>query len=647
MLNPLNQNKSSIMDISTNATSLSASSSADDQNAQAAASLQLLLREDRLLVDHGLTQSKNPDQVAFPYAAALLAEDEDTSSAKHRADAALQDVERKLALVESLAVKLSRTSPEAVAGHLLRLHGHHISGAGADSTADKDPTFSATNGSTLHAVRERADRLERQSETLENVAKRVENSLQRGLDRMDTACTKLERTLTLSSSLKMILRAQFEAAKLQNYDLDDLRDLTRAAKSVSILEDLLSKEEMKTPIEVVERLKPQATSTARAVREAAAVLLERYSEGSAVPQLGATLQVYFQLGELPQAVWKAVGFAHDKAVAATSRLWSPSLLAGLNDQAKKQVKDSRMVNKKLVQLRSELADTWRSELAEATTSVRNLQRVLLGRSDAETRKGFMAVVAEADVPSEYIQQPGEAFSLFALFWGRYCRSLADIIEDVMLQDHGKLVPDVAALYPAIRRVSIELVAQLQESLSPFEDSGTDKFKILGGTFVGLSPTAGNEDNPQSADTWTHQETTSAPAGFARGSSSALASVVFLSSEWKTLSGEFGLYPLQRAFVEACTARLCQPLQYMFPENIALDDDGVPVSTGLSLLPTKYDISRFDETIRQELSLSDPKEGGGEYTLVTMIADCIGKISHSVLSFFIRNCSLTSLFLQSL
>jgi hypothetical protein len=85
----------------------------------------------------------------------------------------------------------------------------------------------------------------------------------------------------------------------------------------------------------------------------------------------------------------------------------------------------------------------------------------------------------------------------------------------------------------------------------------------------------------------------------------------------------GLYLLQQTFIQACNERLCAPLQYMFPEkDVTLGDDSALISSGLSLLPSKYDVQRFDENIRQELSLADPREGGGDLTLVTMIAECV-------------------------
>ena len=133
----------------------------------------------------------------------------------------------------------------------------------------------------------------------------------------------------------------------------------------------------------------------------------------------------------------------------------------------------------------------------------------------------------------------------------------------------------------------------------------------------------------SADSWT--VTKNANGNEASSSSSAMGtntattsmSVVFSSPEWSTLQGnqasQKGLFRLQVAFLEASTERLCAPLQYMFSENVTIDDTGNAISH-LPLLPSKYDIQRFDSIIRQELALADPREGGGDLTCVTMIAE---------------------------
>eukprot|EP00977_Amphora_coffeiformis_P004723 scaffold1007_cov176-Amphora_coffeaeformis.AAC.29 len=647
----------------------------------ATASLQLLLREDPLLQQYGLTDStKTADQVAFQYAATLLQTDSTSSTSRTAAaQQALQDVERKLALVESLAVKLSRTSPEAVAGPFLRWHGYYVnpmeqqqqqqsSAGGETATSSAITTTTTTNNNTLSSVRDRADRLERQSEVLQGVAKRVEGSLQRGLDRMSTACLRLERVLELSQTLKRLLRFHFEWRKVQNYDLDDTRDLTRAAASVAVLEDLLTQPEWHggAAVQALQHWKPAAEQMARAVRHAAAQLLQQQcnstTDGHHNPtmspyHLSATLQVYFSLQELPAAVWQAVDQQHALAEAATRELWSPQRLQQFTEQARRgggsipsggsSSKDPRSITKRLQQVRLEAAESWAAAVTAAAMQVQQLQRVLQYKTDPTTRRGFYQVVAVAPVPPSYAVDGSKAsptstsnFSLFGLFWKRYCRTLGQILEQILTTDTAA----ADALYPAVRGVAKDMIGRFQEvatsTTTTSVEEGARKTGILGGPLqdwgVSSTPTTGgNSDNPQAApDSWTRGEKTlsSTTNASSTGNSSKLLGsaaslAIFQSSEWNDLQGTdkhpHGLYRLQQAFVEACTARLCEPLQYLFPENITLDDHGVPMSGGaLSLLPSKYDIQRFDDNIRQELSLADPREGGGDLSSVTMICACV-------------------------
>ena len=630
----------------------------------ATASLQLLLREDPLLQQYGLTDpTRTANQVSFPYAATLLQSTTTTttttsSNRTAAAQQALQDVERKLALVESLAVKLSRTSPEAVAGPFLRWHGHLIATTAAAGTSDgSDGTATATTATTntttntLSSVRDRADRLERQSEVLEGVARRVEGSLQRGLDRMSVACLRLERVLSLSQTLKRLLRFHFEWRKVQNYDLDDTRDLTRAAAAVAVLEDLLTQPEWhdgQPRVQALQHWKPAAVSMATAVRQAAAVLLQQQTAGHKnntadnAYHLSATLQVYFSLQELPMAVWQAVDQLSDTAEAATRDLWSAPRLQGLVEQARRggNSKDPRSVNKRLQQYRLHAAEAWAAEVTAAAAAVQQLQRVLQYKTDPTTRRGFLQVVAAAAVPAAYATDanPDGAttnFSLFGLFWKRYCRTLGHILEQILATDTAA----ADALYPAVRGVAKDMIGRFQEvatmtSSTNNLEEGAHKTGILGGSLQdwGVSTTT-TAENPQAPpDAWTRGEKTLSSNASSTGNSSKLLGsaaslAIFQSDEWKDLQGTdkhpHGLYRLQQAFVEACTARLCEPLQYLFPENITLDDHGVPLSGGaLSLLPSKYDIQRFDDNIRQELSLADPREGGGDLSSVTMICACV-------------------------
>lgn len=367
----------------------------------AASALALLLREDPLLLQHGLTSYRGPDggdgprdgggpsaspagaagdggdvppgeretdDAAHSYAAALLHDDSliansaglpgGTGSVQYRQRAAeaLAEVDRKLALVESLGQRISRDAPEEVAGPLLRLHGFEL----------LDEEGNVMNGGadgggvvTLATTRDKAERIQRQSQVLDSVARRVESTLQRGVSRMESATTRLGRVLELSATLKMILRLQFEARKVQDgsgLDLEaggrgvDLRDLTRAAASAAAMEELLSHPSLRPgddgeTIDAVERLRPEAEDIARRVRKAAAGLMDelttqdrQHTTASSLSRLGATLQVYFHLDELPDAVWESVTAALKSAEKASGQLFHPGALKKMKESAEKEAR---------------------------------------------------------------------------------------------------------------------------------------------------------------------------------------------------------------------------------------------------------------------------------------------------------------------
>jgi len=715
--------------------------------AQAAASLALLLREDPLLTKHkmhlnasnggdetdeGKTESDNDNdndndieienetdsesQASFSYAAALLLENKNSTGRsvrdhQQKAEDALGEVDRKLALVESLAERVSRTSPEAVAGPLLRLHGHVVptieeensDEEDAEESTTEDGSFSYNNAAkttTLVATRERCDRLKRQGNVLDGVASRVETSLTRGLTRMEKATNRLSRVLQLSATLKMILRLQFEASKLESFMLDDLRDLTRAAASVAVIEDLLAKPELEqqknSSIDIVEAIRPQAIKTAAAVREAAANLLSQQQEqgsvasSSSIIRLGATLQVYYHLGELSQAAWSAVNHALEAAEKATNSFWSPTTLSHIQDTATSEAKISasskklsdanvqRALKNKLKEFRARTATQWADDIYNASIQVWNLQQVLVRKSDPVSRQVFRDVVAAAPVPEKFkpfLNADGmedgddkmdpKDFSIFKLYWERLCQRMGERLKHITTYENGKFSPDVAALYPATRSATLTMLASLQDTIQAAGVSGSTfaasldetpstsstSMGMMGGsaalddTFLQWSTRVTDDDfgtgasasdkrvglTSMSADSWTvvksedGDDLNSSSSMAGKGSTTISMSAVFNSQEWLSLQGNHasqkGLFRMQMTFLKASSERLCAPLEYMFAENVTIDDMGNAISH-LPLLPSKYDIQRLDTIIRQELAMADPREGGGELSAVTMIAENI-------------------------
>ena len=208
-------------------------------------------------------------------------------------------------------------------------------------------------------------------------------------------------------------------------------------------------------------------------------------------------------------------------------------------------------------------------------------------------------------------------------------------------ENGKLTADVAALYPAVRAAALNMLGSLYDTMQAgttgaWDDSATaaTSVGILGGSAVldhafwtGLEDDAESKSTlgMASADTWTRAETPSMAEGkterySSQSGTTTSLTAIFHSDEWKALQ-DIGLLPLQQAFLEASSERLCEPIHYMFPEGVTVDEDGIPQSI-LPPIPSRYDLQKLDAVIRQELSLADPREGGGELSMTTMIAEMV-------------------------
>lgn len=509
--------------------------------------LQSLLEEDPLL--KMFLQSSNPhmpiessDGVdvndvdpVFQYAASLISSQnggvhkENFKSAvvigkdiQENAKEALTEVDRKLSLVQSLAEYISKEKPQHVAASLLQLHGY----TPYSTEEQKSLETTTSNPVGLSQTLERCERLSRQAHVLDSVANRVESTLERGLDRMSHSTEKLERVLQTSQVLKMILRLQFETKKVLGSGLNfeelvdennaeaashvDLRDLTRAAASVAVMEELLQHPELSGTgicIDVVEKMRPTAAKISKAVRRAAAGLLaEQHSSSNSTSKLpsatklGATLEVYYHLGELPDAVWNAISLALEEAEKASGQFLNPSAIKRLmdnikseaktladkevsslkvNDKKKKTAIYERILKTKSRDLKSSIVSKWATSVSGAALQVWQLYRVLRRKSDPVTRQNFLDVVQGSDVPEKFSPALnlmsnntvgiGESKileeqknSLFSIFWNQMCINLGARIKRLMNFENGALVSDVASLYPAVRAAALETLTSIQE-----------------------------------------------------------------------------------------------------------------------------------------------------------------------------------------
>jgi len=811
--------------VSVSDTNASGAGAATGPATTASKTLQYLLREDPQLENFNLTHLNlsSKKEGSFAYAAALInvdnqshnhsGHDEDgngdgivdwsdasiAGEIQQKARDALSEVERKLILVESLSERISREKPEHVAEPLMKLHGYTpYPEEKEDNDNDNDNgtgSGSGGGGAMLTSTLERCDRLSRQSQVLDSVAHRVESTLVRGLDRMTNATDKLERVLKTSQVLKMVMRLKFEAKKVMGaglgitksstsgisgdsgLDFKDLRDLTRAAASVAVMEELLNHPDLKDQgIDMVDQMRPEAERVAKAVRKAAANLLadqHQHGQGhghgqhnnmqgmgrlSSAAKLGATLQVYFHLGELPDAAWNAVCLGLDKAEKASGRFFNPSaikrllesaktearysadqeinaILAGGGDRNKKQkeVIYNRVLYTKHREKKAEAASLWASEVAACALQVYNLHRVLMRKSDPVSRQNFLEVVCAAPVPDDF-KQAQELYdnaknggaasdkmtkkkkvSIFTLFWNQMCISLGARMQRLLKYENGAMASDVATFYPAVRAAALEMLSSIQDTMQAGVIFSSDEMSmsengsgmgmvgggsgIMGGslalddaTFFGfshgshnknaeggatsastLSSSNGNAHDGDlalggvSADTWTKKDTSSSTnhnstatvmdkigargkSGHNQMQTSSAVSSILSSPEWQSLQGlgsgsglgrsngngnadsttMIGLYPMQGAFLRALHQRLEAPLHSLFVENRVVDENGIDIKM-LPTLPSNEDLQQLETIIRAELSLSDPREGGGDFSMTTMISECIVEIVERVCS----------------
>lgn len=731
-------------------------SSNSNVGANASKSLRWLIDEDPLLQELHLTtlqQKSNANtsepafayaaEPAFAYAAALINADSynadelwsssDSSlggNVQQKAKDALSEVDRKLALVESLSERISREKPEHVAAPLLRLHGFSpFLEEQRDSSSNANGTGMSPG---LTSTLDKCDRIARQSQVLDSVANRVETTLERGLGRMNCATEKLERVLKTSQVLKMVMRLKFEAKKVLGSGLDfealenasdddvlhaahvDLRDLTRAAASVAVIEELLNHEDLKNQgIDIVEQMRPEAERISRAVKKAAAGLLAEQHGGSGVgsttrlpsaTKLGATLQVYYHLGELPSAAWNAVCLGLDRAEKANGKFLNPSAMKRLIESAKVEAKADaekevtatggnkrqrdlaydRFLKVKLREKKAEDSSKWASGVAEAALQVFNLHRVLMRKSDPVTRQNFMEVVSAAPIPENFAeaqelsnaalktQKSQQQLSIFSLFWNQMSINLGTRMQRLLKYENGVIAAEVATFYPAVRSAALEMLSSVQDAMQAGalssstmlnEDTQADGSRISGGGIMGGSAALedslffdfeGNDRDGAgsnydalevgfgtvSADQWTKKHTISVVdrsgehsnrAGGQTQTSSVVSSIL-TSPEWIALqgSGDMGLYPMQRAFVVALRDRLHNPTKTLFLENRVVDENGIDIKM-LPTLPSEKDLQNIEKLLRNELALADPREGGGEFSMTTMISEIIVDVVEGVCS----------------
>jgi hypothetical protein len=370
----------------------------------------------------------------------------------------------------------------------------------------------------------------------------------------------------------------------------------------------------------------------------------------------------------------------------------------------------RLVAKKIKEQRAELASRWANSVSEATLQIAALQRVLSMKSDPVSRKNFLQVVAtSAEVPHQFVQankyleqmvynntassginnntQQQQHLHILNLFWTQMCLSLGNRLSRLLKYENGKLVDEVAALYPALRAASLSMLCTIDEdpgkTRGMYGDTDSGLHGVIGAGILGgsslLKDDYWNIQQQQqqeqqgeyssgkssfmkiSADSWTcdsysegdSSTTTQNNPNVVSSSSASISGSSSSSSihrfEWKILTGEFGgrrggdkyfeniigFSLLQSSFIENSSKRLCAPLPGLFVQNQMLMDasgaEGISGVPSLPTLPSRYDLQTIESLVRDHLALADPRQGGGEFGMIPVLCATINDMVVQFLS----------------
>lgn len=214
-----------------------------------------------------------------------------------------------------------------------------------------------------------------------------------------------------------------------------------------------------------------------------------------------------------------------------------------------------------------------NDIAKALDQMQFLQRIL---ETKVTTQGitYLNKVWKDGIPKQY--QPVEQYkNVVVVLWYAYCTKQRDAAWN-------------GESYGTVRAKTRDMLMRRSSTSTTADATG-----ILGG-FTMDDGDDGDTDTTTASVTWTIATTT-----MSKQQHNLSYSDVQKSIYWKIFL-DIGLERLEQDFLKAVQKRLVAPVHLMFPD-ILLDENA---AVGL---PSKYDLQRFDETIRNELKfgIDDP------------------------------------------
>ena len=264
------------------------------------------------------------------------------------------------------------------------------------------------------------------------------------------------------------------------------------------------------------------------------------------------------------------------------------------------------------------------KVMHALGCVLQLQFTMAKKVDVGSRRSFLHVVESSD-------EWGKKFNggkLFNAFFHQVCnvfeRNVSEAFNNVGDDndnsnsnsncsdvDGDDPALSISGLYPALRAAASAMFIDVEDLISNSEGiDSEEKGGILSTTNVDnnllsdlLASTIGIGTESKS-DSKSKSKSKSTPTTTNNNNNNNNLSTTFVQHAFNRLHIEF---------IRASTNRLNYLLQLMFPREKITSD---------AVLPSKYDVKHLHKAINAEISLADPREGGGELSMAEDLAEVV-------------------------
>lgn len=329
--------------------------------------------------------------------------------------------------------------------------------------------------------------------------KQVVNKMEK-MQEASSALRKLLRFLSASRKLRVQLKVEADAQAKSSQDLSihvptNARDLAKSAQILRDVEELLSLEELQA-IHVVESERKWLETASRDIRSEARRLLEQAIQALNQTEVGASLQAFFNLRSLPQAIENSLTFAVESLLAQVKESLDVQLLAddiNATEKAKssktgggesvERRKFQKQGKKGVIKPPKGQEEEWNqallgkvekmeSNIRSWSLRIWNLERVLAKKRDPATRVVFADHIASKyfeewkkrreEIGEEAGDRPATVYSRY---WVLVTKELEVQFEKVLKGSPYIRTALGVRNYPKLRRLMRVLLFKLKQSTS--------------------------------------------------------------------------------------------------------------------------------------------------------------------------------------